>query len=142
MTNILVRSVSWEANQIKLNHCTPNSFPYLETNGRNNLESKSFRAKDNNQNCRAVTMRHHFPTNSVVLLLNRLPLAWPLHRSWTRLRLTWIPLCVAADCLSFFTCSWYLIDFYFWYSTDMARRFWRRARAVSSAAAITTATTS
>jgi hypothetical protein len=62
------------------NHCIPKSAPHLETNGpasalrrKNNLVRESFRAKDNNQNCRAVTIRHHFLTNRVVPLWNRLP---------------------------------------------------------------------
>ena len=62
------------------NHCIPKSAPHLGTNGpasalrgRNNLVRESFRAKDNNQNCRAVTIRHHFLTNRVVPLWNRLP---------------------------------------------------------------------
>ena len=62
------------------NHCIPKSAPHLGTSGpasalrgKNNLVRESFRAKDNNQNCRATTIRHHFLTKRVVPLWNRLP---------------------------------------------------------------------
>ena len=57
------------------NHCIPKSAPHFETSGpasvlrgKNNLVRESFRAKDKNQNCRAVTIRHHFLTNRDVPL--------------------------------------------------------------------------
>ena len=60
--------------------CIPKSTPQLVTNvpasalrGSNNLVRKIFMAKDNNQICRATTIRHHFLTNKVVPLWNRLP---------------------------------------------------------------------
>jgi len=62
------------------NYCIPKSTLHLGTNGpasalrgRNNLVTKSFRAKENNHNCRATTIRRKFLTNRVAPLWNRLP---------------------------------------------------------------------